>query len=425
MPLVVVLGMQWGDEGKGRVVDAIAKDADVVARFGGGANAGHTIWVEGKKYVTHLIPSGIIRGKIGVLGNGMVVDPRKLWQEMQSFAAQGLAISPQNLLLSSGAHIITPAHVIWDETMVQGKIGTTGRGIGPAYADKAARQGLRAGQMRDPKAFREAVRQQIISANFSSGLIYEKAGENPDAVADEYAKCAEHLAPYVQDTGRALAEYLDAGKQVLAEGAQGALIDIDHGTYPFVTSSTTTIGGAFSGLGIGPEHLETIIGVTKAYQTRVGHGPMPTELFGEDAARLRGVKGEPGSEYGATTWRDRRCGWLDPVLLRYAMRVNGVKDLVLTKLDFLSGFSNIKICTAYERNGRLYNDLPDGADDLSQFRPVYEDVQGWDEDISKARDISDLPVNAKRYLRRIEHFSGAKIKAVSVGPERDQIFFVE
>lgn len=425
MGLIVVLGMQWGDEGKGRIVDALSEEADVVARFGGGNNAGHTIWVGDKKYVTHLIPAGIVRDKICVLGNGMVINPRKLCEEMKSFVDQGLTITPQNFMISSGAHLITPFHEYWDGVMVKGKLGTTGQGIGPAYADKAARQGLRAGQMRDPKVFREAVRQQISQLNVSSGLIYEKAGFDPDAVADEYAQLAEYLAPYVQDTGWVIHDHLLHRSTVLAEGAQGALIDIDHGTYPFVTSSSTTIGGVFTGLGVGVEHLETVVGVTKAYQTRVGNGPMPTELFGAEAARLRGVKGEPGAEYGATTGRDRRCGWLDLVLLRYAVRVNGVKYLALTKLDVLSGLSHIKICTAYERKGRVYSDLPDGADDLSQFKPVYEDIQGWDEDISQVRRLFALPAAAWFYLRRIESLTGTEIKAVSVGPERDQIFFVE
>lgn len=426
MSLVVVLGMQWGDEGKGKVVDVIAEEADVVARFGGGANAGHTVWVGVEKYVTHILPSGVIRGKIGVLGNGMVIDPRALCQEIQDFAKQGLNLTPENLLLSSGAHIITPAHVLLDGALMQGKIGTTGRGIGPAYADKAARQGLRAGMMRDHKAFREAVRKHVSYQNVSYGLIYERVGFDPDAVVDEYAKFAERLAPYVQDTGKALAQYLSVGKKVLAEGAQGSLIDIDHGTYPFVTSSTTTIGGAFSGLGIGPQHLETIVGVVKAFQTRVGHGPMPTELFGEEAARLRGVKGEPGSEYGSTTGRDRRCGWLDIVLLRYAVRVNSVQELTITKLDVLSGFPHIKICTAYERNGQLYTDIPDGAtaDELSTFKPVYEDAQGWNENIGAVRSFYALPAPAWSYLRRIEALTDTKIKAVSVGPKRDQMFFV-
>ena len=433
MPLVVILGAQWGDEGKGKVVDLYAEHADVVARFGGGANAGHTLWVNGKKYVTHLIPSGIVRGRPCLLGNGMVIDPRVLWQEMQDFIQQGLAVSPQNLIISSGAHIVTPAHIHLDEITAKAKLGTTGRGIGPAYEAKAARRGLRAGLMRDPKAFRQAVfdhsiesmvRNYRVGSKESFALVYREWEREADAIADEYAAYAERLAPHVQDTGDILHRYLEGGKTVIAEGAQGALIDIDHGTYPYVTSSTTTIGGVFSGLGIGPRHLQKIVGVVKAFQTRVGNGPMPTELFGDKAAWLRGVKGEPGSEYGATTGRDRRCGWLDLVALRYAIRVNSINELVLTKLDVLSGLDNIKICTAHEYNGRPYADVPDGAEDWDKYKPVYEDVRGWDGKIDKARHFFDLPAGARFYVRRIECLTGVKVAVISVGPERDQTFEV-
>lgn len=424
MSLVVIVGAQWGDEGKGKVVDLYTEHADVVARWGGGANAGHTMWVNGKKYITHLIPSAVIRGKICVLGNGMVVDPRALWQEMQSFAAQGLSLSPQNLLLSSGAHIVTPAHIVWDEIGAQGKLGTTGRGIGPAYEGKVARHGLRAALMRDPKDFREKVYHHLWNEMMRFHFLYGRTNLDARAIADEYAQCAEHLAPYVQDAGKVLAGYLAAGKIVLAEGAQGTLIDIDHGTYPFVTSSSPTIGGVFSGLGIGPKHLQSIIGVVKAFQTRVGKGPMPTELFNEEAARLRGVKGEPGSEYGATTGRDRRCGWLDLVALRYAVRVNSITELVLTKLDVLSGLENIKICTAYECNGRSYTDVPDSAEDWERYKPVYEDVRGWEGKIGSVRHFFDLPAGAQFYVRRVATLAGVKVAAVSVGPERDQMFMV-
>ena len=422
--LDVILGAQWGDEGKGRVVDAASEEADVVARFGGGANAGHTIWVGGKKYVTHLIPSGIIRDKICMLGNGMVIDPRTLLQEIQEFASQGLVVWPKNLLLSSGAHIITPAHILLDKIASQGKLGTTGRGIGPAYEAKARRVGLRVMLMKNPPAFREAVRKHISDCNEFFVRMHGVDALDADAIAQEYFECAEHLLPYIKDVSRLLYGYLRSGFKVLAEGAQGALIDVDHGTYPFVTSSTTTIGGVFSGLGIGAEHLGRVIGVVKAFQTRVGNGPMPTELFGEQAARLRGVKGDPGSEYGATTGRDRRCGWLDLAALQYAIRVNGISELALTKLDVLSSLKNIKICTAYELNGSSCSVISDGADDWGIFRPLYEDVVGWDTDVSQARSLRDLPGAARFYVGRIEQLVGVRVRSVSVGPEREQMFSI-
>jgi len=432
MPLNIILGAQWGDEGKGRVTDLLAAEAHLTARYSGGDNAGHTVTVGEQIFKLNLLPSGLVQpGVIGVLGNGMVINPARLLTEMASLQALGVEVSPARLKLSSGAHLITPAHVALDKadearratigTGGLGKIGTTGRGIGPAYTDKTARRGLRAELLLDPEHLGDRVAEHIQAANILLEKIYGHAPLDPTVVAAEYAEYARKLAPYITDTSLYLHQQLKAGQIVLAEGAQGTLLDIDHGTYPFVTSSTPTTGGVFTGLGIGPGFAQRIIGVTKAFQTRVGEGPFPTEAFGTEAERLRGTGSNPWDEFGTVTRRPRRCGWLDLVLLRYAIRVNGFTELTLTKLDVLSGLEAVKLCVAYTAHGTTYTELPLGPTDLAPFSPVYETFPGWAEVVGEVRAFSDLPPAAQTYIRRIEQLTEVPVRMVSVGPERSQI----
>jgi adenylosuccinate synthase len=426
MPLTILVGAQWGDEGKGRIVDWLSAQADVVARFNGGDNAGHTVTVGSQTFKLHLIPSGVIHPRPAcVLGNGMVINPETLLNEMASLKAAGIDVSPARLRVSHAAHLITPAHRALDQAQERarglGKIGTTGRGIGPAYTDKASRRGLRLEEMLDPPAFAARMASHIRETNLVLQSLYAADPLDADKLSEEYAAYAEKLAPYISDVSAFLARALSEGKGVLAEGAQGTLLDLDHGTYPFVTSSSPTAPGALVGLGLGILRVERVIGATKAFQTRVGEGPFPTEVSGAVAGHLRGTGANPWDEFGTTTGRPRRVGWLDGVLLRYAVRVNGLTELILTKLDVLSSLETLRICTAYRSAGKPYTDLPLGPADLSPFEPVYEELPGWQEDLSAVRRRQDLPAAARRYLERIETLAGIPIRLVTVGAERSQV----
>jgi adenylosuccinate synthase len=433
MPLHIIIGAQWGDEGKGRITDLLAAEAHIVARYSGGDNAGHTVTVGDKIFKLHLLPSGLVQPHaVGVLGHGMVINPQRLLGEMAELERAGLDVSPERVKVSYAAHLITPAHIALDQAdeaarvgAEGGKIGTTGRGIGPAYTDKTGRRGLRAELMLDPERLGDKVMEHTRGANVTLERIYGQPGLDPAATAAEYTDYARRLAPYLSDTSLYLHRRLQAGAVVIAEGAQGTLLDLDLGTYPYVTSSSPSSGGAFSGLGVAPRFAGRIIGVTKAFQTRVGEGPFPTEAFGEEADRLRGTGANPWDEFGTTTGRPRRCGWLDLVLLRYAVRVNGISELVLTKLDVLSGLRTVQLCVGYQANGQSYSELPLGPADLSPFQPVYESMPGWEEDVSGARTLADLPAAARHYVQRIEELTGVPVSLISVGPERSQIVYAD
>ncbi|MFO8036721.1 MAG: adenylosuccinate synthase [Anaerolineales bacterium] len=426
MSFTIVVGSQWGDEGKGRVVDLLAAEADLVARYYGGDNAGHTVTVGERTFKLHLIPSGIIQPQpIGLLGNGMVINPAVLVEEMDTLREAGISVSPDRITISFAAHVITPGHRALDKAREKarggGKIGTTQRGIGPAYTTKVIRSGLRMEGMLDPPVFETSVRAHIEGVNEELVDLYDMEPLNASEVADQYRRYAEQLAPYVGDVGFICSSALREGKSLLAEGAQGTLLDLDHGTYPFVTSSTPTAPGALVGLGIGLGKVDRVIGVAKAFQTRVGEGPFPTEVFEDTAQRLRGTGEHFWDEYGTTTGRPRRVGWLDSVLLRYAVRVNGLKELTLTKLDILTGLDPLRICVAYQKDGERVEELPLGPADLSPFTPVFEDMPGWEDDITAVRKWRDLPDPAKAYVEKVEALSGLSVNLISVGPEREQI----
>jgi adenylosuccinate synthase len=430
MPLDIVVGTQWGDEGKGRIVDLLAARADLVARYNGGDNAGHTVTTGAHTFKLHLIPSGIIHPHtVAVIGSGTLVNPATLLSEIDMLRQNGVQVDPGRLRLSFAAHIITPAHQALDRAQEAARggaqIGTTGRGIGPAYTDKAARRGLRLLDMLDVDSFRRKILDHTGEINHWLKAVY--GAEMIDAVklADDYAAYAETLQPYIDDGGAVIAAALQNEKTVLAEGAQGTLLDLDAGTYPFVTSSYTTAGGALAGMGIGISPVRRVTGVTKSFQTRVGSGPFPTELFGEFALRLRGTGSNPWDEFGTTTGRPRRVGWLDGVLLRYAVQVNGLTELAMTKLDILTGLQVIRICTAYRTKDKEYTQLPLGPSDLSPFEPIYEEVAGWEADVSTARAWEDLPAEAHQFIRRVEAIAGVPVRLISVGPERDQVVEVE
>ena len=426
MPLQVIVGAQWGDEGKGRIVDWFAAGADYTARYNGGDNAGHTVTVGSRIFKLHLIPSGIIHPQtIAVLGNGMVINPRTLFEEMDALREAGIAITPGRLRISHAAHLITPAHQALDRALEaargSGSLGTTGRGIGPAYTDKATRRGLRLADMLAPD-FCERLGERVGEANRTLRLL--AAPElDPSPVCEEYRAFALRLEPYIADTSMELHAALQAGRVILAEGAQGTLLDVDFGTYPFVTSSSTTAPGALTGLGLGLDAAREacVIGVVKAFQTRVGSGPFPSEVSGDLALRLRGTGDNPWDEYGTTTGRPRRVGWLDGVLLRYAVRINGIRELAVTKLDILSGLKGLQLCTAYRSGGETFVDLPRGPADLSPYEPVYAELPGWSEDVSGVRSWADLPAAAQGYLDRLAGMAGVPVRLVSVGPERDQL----
>lgn len=426
MPLDIVVGTQWGDEGKGRVVDMLSSQADIVARYSGGDNAGHTVTVGDQTFKLHLIPSGIIHpNTTGILGNGLVINPKTLFFEIDTIREAGVAINPDRLLISHGAHLITPAHLALDAAQENARgrsaIGTTLRGIGPAYTDKVSRSGIRVGEMLVINNFRERMQLHVETINRLLTYLYDADALDSVNVTEEYISYAEQLNPYISDVSALLAEALRNGQRILAEGAQGTLLDLDHGTYPYVTSSNPIAAGALIGLGLGVGCTERVIGVTKSFQTRVGAGPFPTEVFGEIAGRLRGTGEQPWDEFGTTTGRPRRVGWLDLVLLRYAARINGLTELTLTKLDILSGLETINICSAYQRNNQMYSDLPSGPTDLDGFKPVYVELPGWEEDIRSVRYWEKLPKQARAYILKIEELSGIPVRNVSVGPEREQV----
>lgn len=430
MPLDIVVGTQWGDEGKGRFVDLLSGQADYVARFNGGDNAGHTVNVGQQTFKLHLIPSGVVQPHpVGVIGNGVVINPDILLREIKMLEEAGVEISPKRLQLSYAAHLITAAHLALDEAQERArgksKLGTTLRGIGPAYTSKISRHGLRLLEMLDIGNFKLAVEKHVAEINQQLVSLYKAEALNPQAVVEDLSQSAEKLAPYITDVSSILNAALVRGRQVLAEGAQGTLLDLDHGTYPFVTSSNPTAAGALLGLGLGAGYEERIIGVTKSFQSRVGSGPFPTELTGELADRLRGTGEQPWDEFGTTTGRPRRVGWLDAVLLRYSARVNGLTELALTKLDILSGLEEINICTAYQVGQEIITDLPFGPNNLDQFQPVYQKLTGWQEDLREVRNWEELPQSARAYILRIEQLTKLPIRLVSVGPERGQVVEIQ
>ena len=421
MPVVVVVGAQWGDEGKGKVVDLLTEHAQIVARWGGGANAGHTIVVDGKKYVTHLIPSGVLRpGVACVLGEGMVIDPKTLVEEIQTFRGQGLLASDQDLIVSGRAHLTFPHHRDLDRSREAqpGAIGTTQRGIGPTYESKASRTGLRVEDLLRPDRLRRNLARNI--AYVSAALAkFGAAVPDLDKLVEEYISYGEEIRPFVRDASRFLYEEIRKGKNVLFEGAHGVLLDLDHGTYPFVTSSSTTAGGACTGCGIGPTSIDTVVGIVKAYTTRVGNGPFPTELLDKSGERLRAV----GREFGSTTGRPRRCGWLDLPALRLTIRLSGIHSLALTKLDVLDGLDEVKLCVAYRLDGKLLDEMPLDPDDLMAVEPVYETLPGWPvrvADSAPATKIEDLPQAARNYLARIAELVGVSASIISWGPSRSE-----
>jgi adenylosuccinate synthase len=423
MTITVLLGAQWGDEGKGRITDALAGNADVVARFNGGDNAGHSITIGTQVVKLHLIPSGIFRPAIlNVVGNGVVFNPRNLLKEMAEVAAAGVAISPTNLKISEAAHTILPGHLALDAAReaTRKALGTTKRGIGFAYMDKAKREGIRAGAMHDPEKFADAVQAHTADVNATLKLMGQPTLD-AHALAADYAAAAQQLRPYLANTFAILRDALAANKRVLAEGAQAVLLDIDHGTYPYVTSSNATIGGVMTGLGVPPQAITRVVGVAKAFSTRVGAGPFVTEVFDEAALRLRGSGANPWDEYGSTTGRPRRTGWLDAVALRYAVQMNGITELAVTKMDILSGLSQLPVAVGYEYRGARTSEFPQDSAVLAECKPVYENVAGWEQDVSKARKFGDLPQQAQAYIARIEALTGVRVALVSVGPEREQL----
>jgi len=425
MPITIAVGTQWGDEGKGRVVDLLSDEADLVARFNGGDNAGHTVTVGQTTFKLHLVPSGIIHPHtVCLMGNGMVINPLSFLSEVEALAAAGVDASPARLFVSQAAHLITPAHRLLDQAQEAargaGRIGTTGRGIGPAYVDKAARSGLRAGDLLDLAALPAKVQAHIEQVDCQIRQLYHGASVDVTGITSDIVEKARQMIPYIADVGAIARKCLAAGNRLLAEGAQGTLLDLDQGTYPFVTSSCTTATGLFGGLGIGIQPVQRVVGITKAFQTRVGDGPFPTELLGEMALRLRGTGANPWDEYGTTTGRPRRVGWLDGMLLRYVVEINGITELAVTKLDILSGLPALKICTAYTLDGRVAGGEFAVAR-LGEYQPVYDELPGWTENVSGSRRMQDLPAAALGYLHRLEEIAGVPVSLVSVGPEREQV----
>jgi len=424
VPSVVVVGAQWGDEGKGKIVDLLASKADVVVRYQGGNNAGHTVKIDDEVFKLHLIPSGILsEGVACVIGNGVVVDPAVLIQEMDSLAARGIDVS--RLVVSENAHVIMPYHKALDRLQEEAKgdekIGTTGRGIGPCYTDKIARFGLRMADLVDPEALSDRLDLVLRYVNSLLEKVYGDKGFKKQDLIDELSPKAERLRGMVADTSLLVNEALDRGQDVLFEGAQGTLLDIDHGTYPFVTSSSATAGGASTGSGVGPTRIDKVIGIAKSYTTRVGEGPFPSEQKNEIGDWIR----DRGNEYGTTTGRPRRCGWFDAVMVRYSARINGLTSLALMHLDTLAGLDRVQICVAYEIEGRRVDHFPNNLRVLRQCKPVFEEMDGWKGDLSDARSLDDLPANARRYIDRISELIGIPITMISVGGKRTETIVVE
>jgi adenylosuccinate synthase len=423
VPAIVLTGAQWGDEGKGKATDLLGRAVDYVVKFNGGNNAGHTIVVGGETYALHLLPSGILSpGVVPVIGNGVVVDLAVLFGEIDAMEAR--RVDTSRLVVSANAHLIAPYNRTLDKVterfLGSRRIGTTGRGIGPTYADKMARVGIRVQDLFDEKILRQKVEGALEQKNQVLVKVYNRRAATVDDVADELLAYADRLRPMVADTGRMLGDALDAGRTVLLEAGQATLLDVDHGTYPFVTSSNPTAGGACTGSGIPPTRIDRVIAVIKAYTTRVGEGPFPTELLDDDGRRLR----DAGGEYGTTTGRPRRCGWFDAVIGRYARRVNGVTDFVLTKLDVLTGREQVPVCVAYDVDGTRHTEMPMTQTEFHHAVPVYEYLEGWTEDVSGARSLAALPSAARRYVSTVEELCGAPVSAVGVGPTRDEIIAV-
>jgi adenylosuccinate synthase len=422
---IVIVGTQWGDEGKGKVVDLLAEYADMVVRFQGGNNAGHTMVVGGEQIISHLIPSGILQGKTCLIGNGLVVDPGVLVEEIDYLIGKGVDCSPDQLMISDRAQVIMPYHKDIDNGREKkkghDKIGTTGRGIGPAYEDKATRNGIRFVDLIDDESFSDKLKAILPEKNFYLEHFLESKPINFDAILGAYRKLAKRLAPYVANISVFLYQAMKNGQQVLFEGAQGTHLDIDHGTYPFVTSSNTVSANACCGSGVGPDKINGVLGIVKAYTTRVGAGPFPSELFDENGEYIQ----SKGAEFGATTGRRRRCGWLDTVILNNAVRLNGLSGLAITKLDVLGGLEQLKICTAYQYEGKRLEAFPASLKVLAKCEPVYESLPGWSEDISNVRVYDDLPPEVRDYLHRIEELTGTPVHIVSVGPGREQTIVIE
>mgnify|MGYP001589485322 CR=1 FL=1 len=421
MSTFIVLGAQWGDEGKGKMTDYLAEDADVVARFQGGNNAGHTVEVGDKQYKLHLIPSGILyEDKLNIIGNGVVVDPKALFEEIGYLEELGVKVTPKNLMISDRAQLIMPYHRILDgiKERARGKkdIGTTGKGIGPCYTDKMERSGIRICDLLHKDIFKECLKENVEEKNAIITKIY---GEEPldfDEILNEYLEFGDKIRPFVKETSVEIYNKIKSGKKVLFEGAQGTLLDIDYGTYPYVTSSNTIAGGVCTGSGIGPTMIDSAVGIAKAYTTRVGKGPFPTELFDATGDWIR----EKGHEFGVTTGRSRRCGWLDLVILKTSARVSGLTSFAVTKIDTLAGLKSIKICTSYSFEGKIIDYIPASLEDLAKCKPIFEEFEGWDESIENARSYDEIPENAKKYLMRIQEITKTHISIVSVGPRRDQ-----
>ncbi len=425
MSVTIIIGSQWGDEGKGKIVDLLSKDAEIVARYQGGANAGHSIVLKGEKFILHLIPSGILNNQtICVIGNGVVIDPIALFDEIQFLETKGIKISGR-LLISHRAHLIMPYHKMLDQAQedssIDDKIGTTGRGIGPAYVDKLNRTGIRIVDLLDRETLTHKIQQNINQKNQILEKIYKRDRLDVDAITQQYLSFDKRMDEYITDISIFLDQAICDKKKILIEGAQGTLLDIDFGTYPYVTSSNPTSGGACAGLGIGPTRIDHVIGIIKAYTTRVGHGPFPTEFSNDLSFQMR----ELGDEYGATTGRPRRCGWFDAVIAKYAARINGFDSFALTKLDVLDTFSKIKICTAYQLNEKRIINFPADLKSLNQCKPIYITLPGWNAATHEIRSYHKLPENARRYIETIESLIGIPITIISVGPDREQTIYRE
>ena len=422
MSVTVLVGSQWGDEGKGKIVDILSEKYDYVTRFQGGANAGHTVEIGEKKYILHLIPSGILRKEVKcVIGNGVVIDPKALLEEIKLLEENDISVKGR-LFISHNAHLIMPYHKLLDSINESGKnkIGTTGRGIGPCYIDKFARKGIRIVDLLNKDVLEEKIRKNLEEKNILLEKVYEHAGLDVNKIIKEYLEFDKEIDQYITDVPSLLNTAISEKKNILLEGAQGALLDVDHGTYPYVTSSSPTTGGACTGTGIPPTKITNVMGIVKAYTTRVGHGPFPTELTNDEGDKLRKI----GAEYGATTGRPRRCGWYDAFLVRYSATINGIDSVAITKLDVLSSFDKIQVCTGYKLNGKMIKTFPSDVDRLNKAAPVYESVDGWNEDISGCKTYKELPEKTKKYLKFIAEKSNIKIDIVSVGPKRNQTFYV-